>query len=706
MIRILLLFCGIATSLVWAEEVFIPPAPERPVVARPNGVSNDAKAEATKRETEAFTKWRADLKAWQESLTPEQKAELSRREERKRHEMQARMDRMQRLPTAQDGYAWEPAAKEWKLTPETIDRLRTDKFAYGRSVRQSFTPYLGGPVFITTDSALNAFHVLFETTFRDYEVRQSWALREALETLLKRTREQLAGVPAWQGDLVPAWRQVQLVVGPALVLLGGSAELLDAELRPEIDALVVKVRAASAQELPTWLTPATRRCPSLDYRLCKPLGLYAADPRLSDYFRAVRWMQIVPFRADRDVELTAIGLLTVGLKPYERTGPVAPFEAYATLVGPRLVYGLPEAAHHLQNFLSPGRAPSWAAALAERRRFLLVVEKSSRGSGALTVDDETRFKEIEYRLMPASRLPDSAVFQALADQQIEPEGLVVATLLGSDFARSRLAPASLKATESALALLASDVDAKRSVRSGTPTLYEDYLGVLRTLFVPLPAEAPAFLRREAWQAKSVQTALAGWAQMRHTFMLHAQKSEMVFGMTIAPPGFVEPNPEFFSRLADLVERSRGLFGERRDRWDALATVVRKLDALVEKQLRGAPWSVDDEKFLRSYGEKMGFVMGYDGNSYEMPLDDAPRWVDVHHTQATDRVLAVAVGRPRTLYVLYPWNGLEILCQGSVMPYYEYRTQTRLTDEEWKHLLDSPDAPHQPEWLVNASPAAK
>ncbi|MBK9991436.1 MAG: DUF3160 domain-containing protein [Verrucomicrobia bacterium] len=46
-------------------------------------------------------------------------------------------------------------------------------------------------------------------------------------------------------------------------------------------------------------------------------------------------------------------------------------------------------------------------------------------------------------------------------------------------------------------------------------------------------------------------------------------------------------------------------------------------------------------------------------------------------------LAVAIGRPRFFYVLYPWNGMQVLCTGSVLQYYEYDSAQRLTDVEWK-----------------------
>jgi hypothetical protein len=48
-------------------------------------------------------------------------------------------------------------------------------------------------------------------------------------------------------------------------------------------------------------------------------------------------------------------------------------------------------------------------------------------------------------------------------------------------------------------------------------------------------------------------------------------------------------------------------------------------------------------------------------------------------------------------VLYPYQGAEILCRGAVMPYFEFPHDTRLTDAQWKGLLDSPKRPPLPRW---------
>jgi hypothetical protein len=701
--KLLVVALVFALGAVGLAEDAPPPRPNPPARAPIAESATPAeRAAAAARFREQHTAWREAVKAWEAALTPAQKLALKQQEERDQAARREAMERKQRLPVAADGYSWQDDATKRKLAAPTVARLARDKLAYGPTVKQSFEPYFSGPVFITSDSLLNAFHVLFEDTFREYEVRQSSELRRNLEIVFEQARDNLGKSTFAPADSAPAWRHAQRVLGPAMTLLGTDHEYFAPDLRDEIKTQVAKIRAAEVAELPAWLAPAEIRLPAIDYRACKPVGFYAADAKLSDYFRAVRWLQSVPFRSKRDIELAAIAMLGYGLNQAYRTLPERYFRAYAAVLGDTDTRGLPEAAFDFQNFFSPMRgSETWSGHLAQKRRWVLRDavphdEWLNWPQQGVPAHATPLLDKIEYHVLPAYRVWDAALFQELADRRLEPEGLALAMMLGSSFARSRLEQ--LTAEDVEAAARAMDAPKREGQARRESSLYDDYLTALRALNLPSPAEAPDFLRREAWQAKTAQTVLAGWAQLRHTFTLQAKRSELYFGASMVPPGFVEPNPEFFARMADLIERARALFAGNRDRWDDLASVTRKLEALAHKQLRRQSWAPEDERFLKSYGEKMGRVMGYAGNSFLTPNDDAPRWAEVHHRQADDVSRAVAVGRPRTLYVLYPWNGLEILCQGAVMTYYEYASKARLTDAEWKTLLDSPRAPAPPAWL--------
>lgn len=390
--------------------------------------------------------------------------------------------------------------------------------------------------------------------------------------------------------------------------------------------------------------------------------------------------------------------------------------------------------------------------------------------------------------------------------QALPNGLEMAAWLGSDFA--------LRALRSAGEGAVADAIEHQSGRSHDWPAWHDsvpelYYAVLRSLFDKPDPAAPAFMKSEAWQRKSVQTALAGWAQLRHAWELQAKLTVSSPSLPGRPAGFVEPNPEFFRRLYILAEatvgrlqkagvfrdtaadqadffrdairdidrlglakvgvapdgllpwhaseriyeyawiahqidptipvftrgnpatqqaaewsRVRQVFraridalenGERvapidsllmRDdpdrmllqRWQLLLEMSAQFEAMVQKELRGADWNRAEAGLLTGYKERLGEVMGYVSSAAMFPKDDAPRWTTVYHNASSDRQLAIAIGRPRALYVLYPWKGKQVLCCGAVMPYYEYPSEHRLTDAEWRDLLDTGHAPPQPAWI--------
>ena len=85
-----------------------------------------------------------------------------------------------------------------------------------------------------------------------------------------------------------------------------------------------------------------------------------------------------------------------------------------------------------------------------------------------------------------------------------------------------------------------------------------------------------------------------------------------------------PTPEELA-LAGVIRYWDVDLGEQ---WRALGMLCRRLESLAHKQLRGVAFSDEENRFIRTYGEKLAEVMLYGGNSYCTPNDDAPRVVDV------------------------------------------------------------------------------
>lgn len=635
------------------------------------------------------------------------------------------------IPSVGSGYDWRAMARRRGLTEAEVARLDRDKLLIeDLAFSQSFEIYTAsrGPVFITSDSLINGFQVLFEDSFRELEIHRAAALRSQLEQALKRARKELDdrrnGFP--RADLAAGWRQAQWGIGPALRLLGTPAEIFDADVRDEIERLVELIRRAEGESMPAQLGPPSATLLGIDYRRFKPVGFYAGPEVLQNYFRAVRWLQTIPFRADRDNELTAIGLLGYGAGFLHGDW----FRDYSAFPGRPDALSLADATEEFQNFLAAGRnIPDWKTRLASVRRELL--RKAPRHP---LINDQDRLApaagdplaEIQFRVLASQATPDAVVLDRLAPRGGLPSGLAVAAMLGSEFARAQITsipPAQLESAVQSAREAGSGARASAAVSS----LYENYLDALAALALPPEPEAPAFMRGQPWAAKSCLTIMAGWAQLRHTFTLQAKEDVFYFGLQETQAGFIEPNPEFFHRFGNVCVRAIAEL-ERQDtfvsvsagqkpretdedevlpsyaislrrRWEILHDLARRLEAMAHKELRQKTWSDNENGFLRAYGAELAAVMGYFGNSYEKPRDDAPRSTVVASNPARDELLAVAIGRPRILHVLYPWQGGEILCEGSVLPYYEAAQKTRLTDAEWLTRLDAKPAPVFPAWLA-------
>ncbi len=692
-------------------------------------------------------------------------------------------------------YRWEAVAKDHKLDDKDLGLLRINKFVItGSSHKQIFQPYVSSevPVFVTTDSLLNAYHVLFEESIYRLELANSRKLPGILDAIAKNldpAHKALKGDPKL---LAAAHRRAAIFLGTARRLLDDKALPEDADLRALVQKEAERITAGTANEKPAWLGPPDDGFTAIDYSRFKPRGFYAKTPALERYFRAVSWLQAIPFRLDNDEELTAILLLHRAFHdPASKEEPKGAdfWRTFGAFLGTGDEWDLLAANRFPEEFSGDGL-------FAVRREY----RKAADGDSRAQINDQLRFAptdgkpEIGFRFLPSFRLPDAVLFQRTMRGEVEkhdfPTGLEVSAALGSSFARDALAKDHPKVLK--------EIDAGRPLFK-EKSQYAQYLQCLAILLERTEPDAPAFLKEEAWKAKTCQTALASWAQMRHTWALQAKQGANSLSASRCDPGFVEPVPEFYGRMARLVEANckaldkagalaptdwkelgraadeaqriverlrkekkgldslsadeqallaqfdpslnevfdapgqaskvkdplqslegvlhwyrlvgqgseheRKVFFEMagfednfRGNWTKLAEMCHRLEVMAHKQLRQVPFSDEENEFLQHYGKELGHLMFYGGNSYYTPRDDAPRVIDVFTNPSVKKHLSVGTGRARELWVLYPVKGVDVLCRGAVLPYYEFTRSERLTDADWKALLDSPQRPRQPAWV--------
>jgi hypothetical protein len=360
---------------------------------------------------------------------------------------------------------------------------------------------------------------------------------------------------------------------------------------------------------------------------------------------------------------------------------------------------------------------------------------------ALTKSQGLRF--LGQRFIPDSHMMGKLVFPTIGetermdaftcvvvDKPVRgfPRGLDVMAVLGSGRARELLHELGDDAYgggskgisyDNALAELKKEYG-RLSDGDWNRNLYWSWLHALKPLLADFGAGYPTFMTTRAYRTKSLNSALASWAQLRHDTILYAKQSyTMTLEVVSAPPrprpqpkpvqGYVEPVPEFYARLLALARMSnRGLTAmnvldaEAKGRLDAMEKLLSRLLAISEKELANQELKEEDYAFIRNFAENLEGVVvnNHDPDMAESLAMKTTLVADVHTDQNTGNVLEEATGYVDLGVFIYKQpDGRLVIGAGPVLSYYEFKhpMDDRLTDEKWRTILKSPRAPARPEW---------
>src|SRR5262249_18660215 len=143
-------------------------------------------------------------------------------------------------------------------------------------------------------------------------------------------------------------------------------------------------------------------------------------------------------------------------------------------------------------------------------------------------------------------------------------------------------------------------------------LYWSWLHALKPLLADYGMGYQTFMTTKAYRTKSLNTALASWAQLRHDTILYAKQSyttlEFSGRLRVKPVGgYVEPVPEFYARLLALARMTgKGLTDMKvldaagRKRLAEFEKLLERLLAISEKELANKALSKKDYQFIRDF----------------------------------------------------------------------------------------------------------
>lgn len=327
----------------------------------------------------------------------------------------------------------------------------------------------------------------------------------------------------------------------------------------------------------------------------------------------------------------------------------------------------------------------------------------------------------QFRFMGQRYLPDSEILQELCGgDRLFPKGLDVMGVLGSDRAydiltneynaagRWKQYPEKFREVKEKFGSLPEE--------KWRSNMYYGWLWVLKTLTEPFGKGYPSFMTGQAWQDKSLNTALASWAELRHDTILYGKQSAVECGgeewFEEEPPpviiGYVEPNIGAYERMLWLTRYSRENLAARNILpWD-LKYKMQEFEELLQflincsvKELRNEDLTFDEYERIRYYGATLELLtcsFAEDGAWYEITSETDRNMAviaDIHNVG--NSYLNEGVGTAFHIYAVVPVGGKLYLTRGAVFSYYEFVSGTRFTDEEWQEMLRWGYNPSLPEW---------
>lgn len=644
------------------------------------------------------------------------------------------------VPLIEDGPAYPgpslPATIDGVLKPDWLTlepEISTTLLAQGfvvvpdgyRQFQHAYASYLyeGQVFFVTTDAGYHFLHLAFSKLLRDVEQEALLPiLQDLVFGLVEAGREQTAQLEGT--DLAEAASRAEQVFEATATLLELDIGPIGPLAQQEVE---LALEAAQLTRSPTTSYGECRPLVSLvncvDYSLFKPRGHYTRNEELERYFRAMSMLGQASFFV-HDANSLQIGALAS--LPLVRDAALAEawrlvYEPTAFMVGVADDYTPFELAD-----VADDTVPGWRenpVALTDPA-VLAEIADGLATRRPVGIDPENA----AVRIMGVRFVLDSYIYDQLRFPHVgdPPSGRVYSTALdlaavfGSDLAYRELeARGDTEFTnfDSQFAAMQGLVRS-RGAGDWAGTVYDAWLYAIQPVLVPHGEAYPDFMRTPAWEAKSLQTGLGSYAELKHDTILYAKQSFAAEGgfepMDEPPRHWVEPDPVAWQRMASVVGllqdglRERGLVTSGDDR-DVLMTSVRgmlqRLAGIAGDELDGLPISQADNDWLEGIGsvfEALWIQTSDWDETIGMPsADDTDAALIADIMRSTLGYLEIGTGRVDRIMVLVPNDaGNFQVAVGGVYSYYEFWQEAelgRLTDEEWRAMLDSGDAPERPPW---------
>lgn len=230
-----------------------------------------------------------------------------------------------------------------------------------------------------------------------------------------------------------------------------------------------------------------------------------------------------------------------------------------------------------------------------------------------------------------------------------------------------------------------------------------WLYVLGSLTHPFGEDYPRYMRTTAFLDKQIQTFLGSYAELKHDTLLYTKQSYAEKGSgddeRPIPPvvkGFVEPNPDFWQQLIELLDRTDQFFEKNHlltdrtplARLREFREIVGFYSDIAKKELQGQ--SIHDDAYEKLRRTGLSFmVQPFD--TEDIPDENSGKVAliaDIHTDALKGRILYEATGRPYLMLAVVANEQTPRVVASLVYNHYEFTKNlgARLTDEDWRNWV--------------------
>lgn len=613
--------------------------------------------------------------------------------------------------------------------------------------------YTYTPSFITTDSVLHTYHLIFDSTLKQLETDYLASETEELaKAMVAKSQAQYESTTSEELKTAAKRNIAYFSVAAKLIDPDFSVpELVKTEVNQEL--ALIEAHSETAKMSPVMAmgfdNPNDLDNLKEDYTQYIPRGHYTKSETLKRYFKSMMWMGRITFltkdQTNSDSAFLIADILREEPDLYTQWENIsAPITFF---VGKSDDLGIYEFQEILDSVLPSTQVvdanETELAALWDAAKALEAPQLNSIPIYDETIQPDREAETKGFRFFGQRFTLDANVFQNLiyrsvkatdgGEKKMLPSFIEIPASLGDEVATEIVQTDTdyydYPNYEEQVNKLKDDFDAM-SEDEWTWNLYSSWLYTLNSQIGDVAEGSPAFMQTEKWAKKELNTYAGSWTELKHDTILYSKQvyAELGdMGPTETPDakGYVEPNVVLWDRLQALVVMTKeGLLARniisQTDETEGCAVIedykekiycnlsgmeesVLQLHDISVKELEGTALTEEEYEFIEFFGgdlESMFMATLEPGATAMSALDDNPAMLvaDVA-TDPNGFALEEATGYINYIYVIVPVEGELRIARGGVYSQYEFVNESsdRLTDEAWREMLEDGDVPEMQPW---------